>query len=184
MSLNLSTLAMLLGLGVSVPNFLGLLNPKAFASTAQKFSRSTVPGYILVLLGTVWFVYNVKVEPIADFESLKPTLFTLFAAVGIGTCIFVQDFIAVRGFAVVLLLLAKLMVDTARWHPSEWRLVIVVWAYVLVFLGMWFTISPWRMRDLLNWATADEKRVRVGSAVRLAFGVFVFVLGMTAFRAS
>mgnify|MGYP001125099086 CR=1 FL=1 len=33
---------------------------------------------------------------------------------GLGACIFVQDFLAVRGLAVVLLLLAKLMVDTGR----------------------------------------------------------------------
>ena len=31
---------------------------------------------------------------------------------GVATCIFVQDFLAVRGLAIVLLLVAKLMVDT------------------------------------------------------------------------
>ena len=105
-----------------------------------------------------------------------------FAAVGIATCIYVRDFLAVRGLAIVFLLLAKLMVDTARWADTEWRLVIVTWAYVLVVAGMWFTISPWRLRDLLNWATATDTRVRVGSGIRLAFGLFVAVLGLTVFR--
>jgi len=88
----------------------------------------------------------------------------------------------VRGLAIVFLLLAKLMVDTARWADTEWRLVIVTWAYVLVVAGMWFTVSPWRLRDLLNWATATDARVRVGSGIRLAFGLFVAVLGLTVFR--
>ena len=59
---------------------------------------------------------------------------------------------------------------------------IVTWAYALVVAGMWFTISPWRLRDLLNWATATDTRIRVGSGVRLAFGLFVAVLGLTVFR--
>ena len=50
------------------------------------------------------------------------------------------------------------------------------------FAGIWFTITPWRMRDLLNWATANEARVRLGSGLRLAFALFVVALGLTVFR--
>jgi hypothetical protein len=64
---------------------------------------------------------------------------------------------------------------------TPWVLVIQTWAYVLVVVGIWLTVSPWRLRDFLNWATANEKRIRVGSAVRLAFGLFVAVLGFTKF---
>jgi hypothetical protein len=49
---------------------------------------------------------------------------------------------------------------------------------------MWFTISPWRLRDLLNWFTANEKRTRVVSGVRLAFGVFVVILGLTVYKSA
>ena len=47
---------------------------------------------------------------------------------------------------------------------------------------MWFTISPWRLRDLIDWATRTDRRVRVGSGLRLAFGLFVVILGLTVFR--
>ena len=78
----------------------------------------------------------------------------------------------------VFLLLAKLMADTGRPHlGSPWVLVFQTWAYVLVIGGIWFTMSPWRLRDLLEWATANEKRVKIGCAVRLAFGLFVAFLG-------
>jgi uncharacterized protein YacL len=104
--------------------------------------------------------------------------------VGILACIFVQDFLAVRGLAVVMLLLAKLMVDTGRPHlgTTPWVLVIQIWAYLLVVAGMWFTVTPWKLRDILNWATATEERIRIGSAIRLAFAAFVVILGLTAFR--
>jgi hypothetical protein len=47
---------------------------------------------------------------------------------------------------------------------------------------MWFTVSPWRMRDLLHWGTASVGRTRCLSGVRLAFGVFVVLLGLTVYR--
>jgi hypothetical protein len=108
-----------------------------------------------------------------------------FAAVGVLSCVFVQDFLAVRGLAVVFLLLGKLMVDTGRPHLGEspWVLVIQTWAYVLVAAGIYFTVTPWKLRDLLNWGTATETRVRVGSAIRLGFALLVLVLGVTVFRA-
>lgn len=185
MTLKLSTLSILLGLGMAAPQVYGLMKPTAFAAAVRKFPRHLPAGYFLMALGTLWFLWNVQQETLADFAAFKPHMMIAFGAVGLGACIFVQDFLAVRGLAVVFLLLAKLMVDTGRPHLGEtpWVLVIQTWAYVLVVAGMWFTISPWRLRDLLHWATANEKRVRIGSTIRLAFALLVLVLGLTAFRA-
>ena len=183
--MKLSLLSILLGLGVSVPQIYGLTKPAQFAAAARKFPRNLPVGIVLMLLGTAWFVWNVNVEPIADFSVFKPYMIAGFVAVGILACIFVQDFLAVRGLAVVMLLLAKLMVDTGRPHleATPWVLVIQIWAYLLVVAGIWFTVTPWKLRDILNWATATEERIRIGSAIRLAFAAFVVILGLTAFRA-
>lgn len=184
MTVKLSTLSICLGAAVALINFYGLLNPAKFADTARKFPRNLTAGYFFMLLGTIWFIWNVHVESLADFEPLKPYLYLLFAVVGVGACFFVQDFLAVRGLAVALLLLAKLMVDTQRWVDSPWRVVIAGWAYALVVAGIWLTISPWRLRDLIHWANANDGRVRLGSAIRCAWGVFILVLGVTAFKGS
>jgi hypothetical protein len=181
MAVKLSTLSICLGLSFAALNLIGLLFPARFGAGARKFPRSIPTGYALTLVGTAWFVWIVRQESLADFEPLKPLLFTLFVGVGLGTCFFVQDFLAVRGCSVLLLLLGKLMVDAERWAASEWRLVIAVWAYMMVLGGMWFTISPWRMRDLIYWGTANDTRIRITSAVRFAFGVFVAALGFTVF---
>jgi len=179
MTFKLSTLAVVLGLGMGLPQIYGLMKPAAFASAVRRFPRSLPWGFALMILGTVWFLYNLSQESISDFASYKNILYALFAGVGIGSCMFVQDFLAVRGLAVVLLLLAKLMVDTGRPQlASPWVLVFQTWAYLLVIAGIWFTMSPWRLRDLLEWATANEKRIKIGCAVRLAFGLFVAILGI------
>ena len=179
--MKLSTLALSLGLLYSLPQLCGLFNPRAFANGARKFSRSEFTGYLLMGLGTLWFLYNVSIENISDFANYKTPMLIGFGAVGFFTCIFVRDFLAVRGLAVVLLMLAQLVLETARWHDSQWRLVLSVWAYVWILAGIWFIISPWRLRDILEWLTANEIRIRVGSALRLALGLLVFGLGLFVF---
>jgi hypothetical protein len=52
---------------------------------------------------------------------------------------------------------------------------------VLVVGGIWFTVSPWRLRNFLEWGTANEKRIKVGCGIRLAFGLLVAILGLTKF---
>src|ERR1041385_8694799 len=145
--LKLSTLSIVLGLVVALLNAVGVAKPKAFAEAARKFPRYTPIGYVLMLLGTVWFLYYVNQESVSDFATMKKFFYVLIGGVGIGACLFVKDFLPVRGLAVVFLLLAKLMADTARWEETDWRLIISTWAYVLALAGMWFTISPGRDRD-------------------------------------
>jgi len=192
--MKLSFLSILLGLGMGLPQVYGLACPAKLAATARRFPRNFAAGVALMLLGTAWFVHNVQIEPIADFSVFKPHMMVGFAAVGILSCIFVRDFLAVRGLAVVLMLLGKLMVDTGRpylpailFHAqqgeSSWVLLFQMWAYALIIAGIWFTITPWRLRDLIEWATASETRTRFLSAVRLAFALFIVILGLTAFRA-
>jgi hypothetical protein len=192
--MKLSLLSILIGVGMSVPQVYALTKPAQFTAAARKLPRNVPVGIALMLLGTAWFLWIVNQEPIADFSSFKPYMMTAFAAIGVLTCIFVQDFLAARGLAVVLLLLGKLMLDTGRPHlptaifqaqqgESSWVLVIQTWAYILIVAGMWFTITPWKLRDLIEFATATQNRIRIGSLVRLAFAVFIIALGLTAFRA-
>ena len=183
--MKLSLLTILLGLGMGVPQLMGVTQPAKLGTAVRKFPRNLPLGVALMLLGTAWFVWNVNIEPIADFSAFKPYMMSGFAAVGVLSCIFVQDFLAVRGLAVVLLLLGKLMVDTGRPHLGESPFVLVIqtWAYVFVVAGIWFTVTPWKLRDILEWSTATESRIRLLSGIRLAFAAFILVLGLTAFRA-
>jgi len=179
----LSLLAIVLGLGMGLTQLYGLKRPAAYAGALRRFPRSTRLGVVLMLLGTIWFLWNLGQESIADFAIYKNVLYVLFAAVGVGACIFVQDLLAVRGLAVVLLLLAKLMVDTGRPHlpDTAWVWVVQTSAYVLVVLGIWLTVSPWRLRDWLNWLVGTEHRLKVSCGVGLAFGLCLVVLGVFKF---
>ena len=166
--MKLSYLSILLGVVVGLPQIYGLVQPERLAAAARGFPRNFAVGIVLMLLGTAWFAWNVNVEPIADFSTFKPWMIGGF----------------VRAVAVLALLLARLMLDTGRPHlgDSPWVLVIQGWAYVLVVLGIWFTITPWRLRDLINWATASAARTRLLCLIRLGFAACIVDLGLTAFR--
>jgi hypothetical protein len=179
--MSLSILAIGLGLLVALPHIYGVLKPASFGAGLRKFPRSEIWGYVLMGLGTLWFLWNLNRETISDFAAYKNIMMLAFGAVGLLACIFVRDFLAVRGLAVVLLLMGKVMLDTARWHDSDWRLLIAVWAYLWILAGMWLIISPWRLRDLIQWVTSDERRIRMSSGIRVAFGLFVVILGIAVY---
>ena len=180
--MTISTLATLLGLLYGLPQLYALVQPEEFKAVLRKFSRSMVLGYLTSGIATVWFLYNLQQENIADFAVYKKYMFAGFAGLGLGTCIYLRDFLAVRGFAVMLLLAAKLVCDTARWADTPLRLFLITWAYVWVIVGMWWTISPWRCRDWLDWNVSDDARFKILSGVRLGFSIFLVVLGLTVFR--
>jgi hypothetical protein len=182
--MKLSTLAAALGLLVTLPNLFGVLRPATYSGLARQFPRHTPIGWILTLVATFWFIHYVSLETNQDFLHLKKLLYLVFGAVGVGTCLFVRDYLPVRGLAALYLLAAKLMVDTARDVETNWRLVIISWAYLLVLAGMWFTVSPWRLRDLIQWSTASEGRTRLTCGLQLAFGLLLLGLAFTAYRAA
>lgn len=181
-NLTLASLSTGLGIAYAAMHLPGVLKPALYGAWLRKFPRWTPLGVLFTLLGTGWFLYYVSQETVSDFASIKTALYYFFGAVGLATCFFVRDFLPVRGLAVLLLLLAKLVTEKAHVVESDWRLVLVTWAYVWVFLGMWFTISPWRLRDLIDWATASPQRLRWLSGARLLFGLFVAALGLTVLR--
>lgn len=177
-------LVTLLGLAYGLPQILGFLQPARFAAALRKFPRSDLWGNILMPLGTLWFLWNLKQDTVADFDAFKPLMFLGFSIVGFGTCVFVRDFLAVRGLAVVSLLVAHVVLRKIQWIDTNWRLVVTAWAYLTIVAAIWITVSPWRLRDYIDWLHRDEGRTRLGSALRLAFGLLVAVIGVTAVRAA
>ncbi len=180
-SVTFPKLSVLLGLLFALPTSYGVLKPAAFAQAARKFPRSEAAGYFLMTLATLWFLYNVNNEATSDFADYKRYMLIGFGAMGVLTCVFVTDYLSVRALSILLLLLAWFTLNLARWADSPWRLVVVVWAYVWVISGMWFAISPWRLRDFLNWSTASERRTRISNALQLLVALLVAVLGLTVF---
>ena len=181
-TVDVANLSLVLGLLICLPQIYGLLHPAAMGERARRLPRSETAGYGLMAAGTIWFLFVLQHENLADFDAYKTKLQIFFGLVGVGACIYLRDFLAVRGMAVLMLLMAKLVVDNARHADSAWRVLLVAIAYGWIVKGMIFTVSPWRCRDIIEWAFSTERRIRLLCALRLAVGILLVLLGLTVFK--
>ena len=187
--INIAHLSVFLGLFFMAISSYAIIRPDDFAQSLKLFPRANAPGYIFMLAATFWFLWNIKTENMADYKDIKHWFYIGFGVVGIGSCFYLRDFLAVRGVAVFMLLVAKLILDTQRVYmfstPSgdatEWRLVFAILGYAIVVVAMWMVISPWRMRDIINWGVSVRLRIYVKGVFWLLFGFLLLILGLKVF---
>ena len=182
MTFSLSKVALFLGLACMAAHVWPLVQPAACGKWLRAFPRNTAIGVVLVLLGTAWFEWNLIQSDISDLAEFRPILLTGFVVLGVGCCFFVRDYLAVRGLALVACLLADVLLDAQRWHPSPLKNMITVWAYLWVIGGMWLAVSPWRARDWLNWCADQDLRVRALGFSGVAWGGLITTLALTVFK--
>lgn len=180
--MTLSQLCLILAGLMVVSHGIAFLKPDAISGWLQRFPRNVALGVPLMLVGTAWFEWNLWHETLSDIAPYKTLMLVGFALVGIASCLFVKDYLAVRGLSVLLLMAAWYMCEKARPHDSLWRDAIIGWAYVWVILGLWWSMAPWRLRDWINWCVARPSILRGAAAAGVAWGIFVAGLGLTALR--
>ncbi len=180
--MKLYELSLILGLGMVLSHSWALLKPVSATHWLRRFSRNLPLGVFLMLVATGWFEWNLMNENLEDIAHYKNILLIFFAVLGGACCVYAQDFLAVRGLTVLLLLAANFTCETARWHPSLWRDAITGWAYVWVLAALWLSVQPWRLRNWITWLTATESRLKQGAFIGIAWGLLVIALGVTVFR--
>ncbi len=180
MTLFLATLVsgvFLLALGALV-----LAKKDTLGGVALKATRSMPLAVILFGGATVWFLYKILHLGEADFGNHKTLLFLGFSIVALGSFIWVRDFLAARGAAVLFLLFADVLLDAAymQWEAPQ-RLLLVTGVYVGILLALWVGASPYKARDFLEWVYAEGKSTRARSlGIGLtAYGVLLSIVAFT-----
>jgi len=52
------------------------------------------------------------------------------------------------------------ILDTIRWHDSNWRFVVTITVYVWAVAGMALVLSPYYLRKWTEWFFENEQRLR------------------------
>jgi len=154
-------------------------NNSSVAALARSFPRSQRAAWVTMGAGSVWTLYLVTQLGEAEFGNYKGYLFIGFALLALLSFRYVPDFLSVRGACIMALLVANVLLTASYMQfdaPSH--LVLNVFAYVMIVLALYLAVSPFRVRDFVQWLFQRPHRARVLGA---ACGVYGLVLLGTAF---
>ena len=176
MSLFLATL--LMGLLLSTKGLALLLNPTWLERRGRYLFRSNGAAILLFGGAALWFLWHISHLNEADFGAYRGWLLILFGFVAILSFFYVKDFLAIRGLAILVLLLSKELLDAAYMEEALSRLFLVLLVYGLILIAMYLGVMPYKMRDFHHWLFARRIRVRSVATITLLYG---FVLLASAF---
>ena len=140
------------------------------------FPRSRAPAIALTAIDLTWVVTVMLHASLGRFEAIKPALYVAGPAAFFAAIVYLDEFLAARALGGFLLLIANPVLNAARWHSSDLRLVVTVLAYAWVVAGCVFVLSPYRCRDWLAFFTHSEARLRAAGIAGAALGAAVLAL--------
>ena len=156
----------------------GVIAPAKFGESARKFPRSVFWGRLLMGIVAVWagiMMFNAATD---DWAWARPVV-----VIGVPVAYwlvvqFADQFLALRGLAGLLLLVAKVAVDAADLSDMPIRLVVTVMAYIWVCVAMWMAGFPHQVRDVIGFMTASTTRCQMACLLGTVIGAGLVVLGL------
>ena len=174
----LATTSTIVGVAAIAGRVPGIVAPEKFGEVVREFPRSVLWGRILMGIAAVWawiVLFNAATD---DWAWARP-LIVVGVPIAYWLVIqFADQFLALRGLAALLLLIAKVMVDAADRSELTLRLVVTVLAYVWVCVGVWMASAPHQVRDVLGFITANPARCRLACFLGSLVGALLVVLGL------
>jgi hypothetical protein len=143
------------------------------------FPRSRMAGIVILAIDLVWSFWLVSTMEMGEFTAFRRPFLVILPVGFFLTLRFVDEFLAVRALGILALLVAEPMLDAAffRYEPS--RLVLTVFAYVLVVLGLTWVMVPYKLRDQINWFCKTTARWRGVNVFGFVYGVALIALALT-----
>lgn len=172
--LSLFTATLLTGIYLVLRGALFLYHPRGLEAKVRAFPRSQLAAYLLCGLGGAWFLYKVSQLGEADFGNYSQYLILFFGAVLLGSFVWVRDFLAVRGAAILALMISNELLTAAFGHYEyPQRLFLVGLVYLWIVIAIYLGTVPFRMRDWIDWLYHKPMRLRVLALAQLVYGILL-----------
>lgn len=180
--LSLATWSWIIAGALALSGVAAVANPSGLRGALGRFPRNVAAGRILAGAALVWVAILVWHFPLGGFDAYKPALWALAPAAYYLTITFADELLAPRALGGLLLLLAGPVLAVARFHPSAWRLAVVLLAYAWIVAGMALVLSPWLFRKIMvERINATDRRCRRAGIARLAAGLGLAFLAWRVF---
>jgi hypothetical protein len=112
---------------------------------------------------------------LGEFNQAKNLLRIIIPIVALGMITQVKEFLAIRGIGLLALMAAAPLIYAAYLESPSSRLLIPIYAYAMVFGGLFWVGMPFTLRDLITWVTKTESRFRASAFAGLGYGVLVLI---------
>ncbi|MBS0660923.1 MAG: hypothetical protein JSR82_22105 [Verrucomicrobia bacterium] len=172
-TLDLRTIGIIVGLALLVGHLFAAVRGEDVRRFLTAFPRNYVLGVVLMTVVLAWYWWVIYVMELGEFTSWKRPLLIFLPVAYLGAIFYMQEFLAARALAMLMLLAAMPVLDAAFMQPPQSRLLVVTLAYVWVFLGMWWVSSPFRMRDCAGWIIGSPLRWTLAVWGGVLYGVAV-----------
>ena len=167
--LSLHTAGVIAGAFLVLVGVLGLLNP-AFAQVVKQFPRSRIAGVVLLTICLAWTMWLLATIQMGEFAAFRRPLLIALPIGYVLALFFVNEFLAVRALGILCLLAAEPLLDAAFLRYETSRLLVTVFAYLLVIAGLFWVAIPYVLRDQINWSARSVFRWRCLHALALIYG--------------
>lgn len=154
-----------------------MILPERVRDWLRRFPRRRSAGWILATVVLVWWGTRIYHSPLGHFEQYRNLLFILIPLAIVLCGYFVEELLAPRALGALLILVPVVMLDAARWHESPLRLVMAVFAYLLIIKGCVLVVAPYWFRKGAERLIATDKQCRVWGAFGAGFGTLFIWLG-------
>ena len=147
----------------------------------KRLPRDRWIGFLITVVDLVWAAILLWNTPLGWFDAYKRSLFVLTPVAVFLVARFMDELLAARALGGFLLLLPAPVLATARWHPSAWRLVIVVLCYAWVIAGVSLVIAPYTFRKTFDFLAESCLRRALAAGFTMAVGGGLVVLGFVVY---
>ena len=176
--LSLHTAGIIAGILLLILAVPGLLKPDFMRNVAVRFPRSHAFGVGLLTVDLVWSLWLLSTMEMGEFSAFRRPLLIVLPIGYFLTIRFVNELLAVRALGVLCLLAAEPLLDAAffRYEPS--RLLVTVFAYLMVVAGLFWVMMPYLLRDQLQWSTRSAGRCRLLHGLVLLYGAAILAFAV------
>ena len=142
------------------------------AALLRTFRRSRNAALLLTFTATAWFGWWLMNLPDPDLAGLpREPVAAAFVLCGLATLITMPDLLPIRALGVMMMFLARHVLDAGFSRLPDSLLAASVSYGVLVIFGLWWAASPPAFVRHCDWILAESFR-------RRAFGAFLLLLGV------
>ena len=176
--LSLQTAGIIAGAFLILMSLPGLFKPD-LANVAQRFPRSHIAGVVLLTISLIWTFWLLATIQMGEFAGFRRPLLIALPIGYVLVLRFVEEFLAVRALGILCLLAAEPLLDAAFLRYETSRLLVTVFAYLLVVAGLFWVTMPYLLRDQINWSARSAFRWRFLHAIAFVYGGVILTLAVT-----